>query len=81
MDPEQRARIRHRTLKGARIATNEGFSTFNCMVRNISEQGALLRLASVIGVPDAYQQVMDDGRSFDCSVVHKSATDIGVQFI
>ena len=81
MDREQRTTIRHRTLKGGRIATNEGFSTFNCMVRNMSEQGALLRLASVIGVPNAFQLVLDDGRSFDCSVTHKSATDIGVQFI
>lgn len=80
MDDERRATIRHRTLKGARIATNEGHSTINCMVRNLSEAGALLRLTSVIGVPDAFQLVLDDGRSFDCTVAHKSATEIGVRF-
>lgn len=80
MDQERRGTIRHRTLKGARIATNEGFSTITCVVRNLSDHGALLRLTSVIGVPEAFQLVMDDGRTFDCVIAHKSATDIGVQF-
>ena len=80
MDQERRATIRHRTLKGGRIALNDGFSTISCTVRNLSTDGALLRLASVVGVPDQFQLVMDDGRSFDCAIVHKSATDIGVRF-
>ncbi|WEK03086.1 MAG: PilZ domain-containing protein [Candidatus Devosia phytovorans] len=80
MTEERRATIRHRTLKGARIASNEGFSTFTCMVRNMSDTGALLRLPSIVGVPDDFELVMDDGRTFTCSAVHKSATDIGVRF-
>lgn len=79
-EEERRATIRHRTLKGARIASNEGFSTFTCMVRNMSDKGALLRLPSVVGVPDAFELVMDDGRTFHCRAIHKTATDIGVQF-
>ncbi|KKC33373.1 hypothetical protein [Devosia psychrophila] len=80
MDQERRGEIRKRTLKGARIATNEGYSTTACVVRNLSDHGALLRLTSVIGLPDAFQLVMDDGRTFECVVAHKTATDIGVQF-
>lgn len=80
MDEERRGTIRHRTLKGGRIATNDGFSTINCTVRNMSENGALLRLTTVVGVPDIFQLVMDDGRKFDCTVAHKSATDLGVHF-
>jgi hypothetical protein len=79
-DESRRGAIRHRTLKGARIATNDGFSTITCVVRNMSESGALLRFQSVVGVPDTFQLVMDDGRKFDCRVAHKSATDVGVQF-
>lgn len=80
MEQERRATIRHRTLKGGRIATNDGHSTINCMVRNLSDAGALLRVTSIIGVPETFQLVMDDGRTFDCTVAHKSATDIGVTF-
>lgn len=80
MEEDHRGSIRHRTLKGGRIATNEGHSTINCTVRNLSDTGALIRVASVIGVPDSFQLVLDDGRTFDCAVAHKSATDIGVSF-
>lgn len=80
MDQDRRATIRHRALKGGRIAINDGFSTLTCTVRNLSESGALLRMSSVVGVPDAFQLILDDGRSYDCHVVHKSATDIGVSF-
>jgi len=80
MSEEQRGSIRQRTLKGARISSNEGFSTFTCLVRNMSETGALLRLPSVVGVPDTFELVMDDGRSFACTAIHRTATDIGVQF-
>ncbi|MDB5614281.1 MAG: PilZ protein [Devosia sp.] len=80
MDEERRGEIRHRTLKGARIATNDGFSTTTCVVRNLSDHSALLRTTSVIGLPNAFQLVLDDGRTFECTVAHKTATDIGVQF-
>ena len=80
MAEERRGTIRHRTLKGARIATNVGHSTINCMVRNMSDAGALIRVTSIIGIPDRFELVMDDGRTFDCAVAHKSATDIGVSF-
>ena len=80
MDEERRGSIRHRTLKGGRIATNEGHSTFTCMVRNMSDTGALLRVESVVGVPEHFELVMDDGRHFNCTIVHRSATEIGVHF-
>lgn len=80
MQEERRATIRHRTLKGGRIAINDGFSTLECTVRNLSEAGALLRVASVVGVPDTFQLVMNDGGKFDCTVVRKTATELGVRF-
>lgn len=81
MIEEKRGTIRHRTLKGGRIATNEGFSTLTCTVRNMSDAGALLRLSTVVGVPETFQLLMDDGRKYDCTVAHKTATDLGVHFI
>jgi hypothetical protein len=80
MEEERRGSIRHRTLKGGKIAMNEGFSTIDCTVRNLSPTGALLRVASVVGIPDAFQLVMSDGQKFDCVVQRRTATDIGVSF-
>jgi hypothetical protein len=77
---EQRATPRRRTLKGARIVINDGFSTLECTVRNLSESGARLQLPSVVGIPDSFQLLMDDGRSFACTIAWKTGTEIGVRF-
>lgn len=80
MQEERRATIRHRTLKGGKIAINEGFSTIDCTVRNMSTTGAMLRVSSVVGIPDAFQLVLSDGQAFDCVVQRRTGTDIGVSF-
>ncbi|MET3926463.1 PilZ domain-containing protein [Devosia sp. 2618] len=80
MTDDHRVEPRHRTLKGGRIAINDGFSTFQCMIKNLSETGARLKLASVVGIPDSFQLVMDDGRKFDCAVAWRTADEIGVKF-
>jgi hypothetical protein len=80
MQDERRATIRHRTLKGGTIAINEGFSTIDCTVRNMSTAGAMLRVNSVVGIPDTFQLILSDGQKFDCVVQRRTATDIGVTF-
>lgn len=80
MTDEHRASPRQRTLKGGRIVINDGFSTFQCTVRNLSETGARLKVAGIVGIPDTFQLVMDDGRKFACAVMWKTEFEIGVQF-
>ncbi len=80
MTDEKRAAPRQRTLKGARIVINNGFSSFQCTVRNLSAAGARLKVASIIGIPDQFDLVMDDGRRFPCSVVWRTAEEFGVAF-
>ena len=81
MTEDNRAAPRRRTLKGGKIVINDGFSTFACTVRNLSETGALLRVASVVGIPDTFTLVMDDGSgSHACTVVRRRAEELGVQF-
>ena len=81
MTEERRATIRHRTLKGGRVVTNAGYSTYDCTVRNMSDAGARLRVASIIGIPDAFELAMDDGRNIDCRVVWRTETELGVSFV
>ena len=80
MTEERRAVIRHRTLKGGRIVTNGGYSTLQCTVRNLSDEGARLRIASVIGIPDVFDLLLDDGQKFACRSVWKTETEMGVTF-
>jgi len=80
MTEERRATIRHRTLKGGRVVTNAGYSTYDCTVRNLSEAGARLRVASIVGSPDEFELAMDDGRKYACHVVWRTEAELGVSF-
>ncbi|WP_240232425.1 PilZ domain-containing protein [Devosia lacusdianchii] len=80
MTEEHRAAPRQRVLKGGRIVINDGFSTFQCTVRNLSDTGARVKVASIVGIPDSFELAMDDGRKFACTVVWKTATELGVKF-
>ncbi|WP_375449765.1 PilZ domain-containing protein [uncultured Devosia sp.] len=82
MDEEEKRKIaRRRVLKGAKIVINDGFSTFACTVRNFSEIGANLRIASIIGIPEQFKLVLDDGQSFNCKVIWRRESELGVSFI
>ena len=80
MGDETRSSQRHRTLKGGKIVVNDGFSTFNCTIRNMSETGAKLLVPSVIGIPERFNLALDDGRSFACEVAWRTETELGVKF-
>ncbi|ESQ83284.1 hypothetical protein AEAC466_13615 [Asticcacaulis sp. AC466] len=77
---EKRSQPRQRTLKGARIVFNGGHSTITCLVRNLSEKGALIKLSSPMGVPDDIELHFDDGQHFDCHIVRRAIDQIGVAF-
>lgn len=80
MTEDHRVAPRQRVLKGGRIVINDGFSTFQCTVRNLSETGARLKVAGVVGIPDAFELLMDDGRRFACTAKWKTEFEIGVEF-
>jgi hypothetical protein len=81
MSDEQRQAGRRRTLKGARIVFNRGRSVINCVVRNLSSTGALLRVDSPVGIPDEFVLTLDDGPSSVCHVARRTGNEIGVEFV
>ena len=80
MTEDHRAAPRQRVLKGGRIVINDGFSTFQCTVHNLSATGARLKVASIVGIPDTFELLMDDGRKFSCAAAWKTEFEIGVKF-
>lgn len=81
MTDDQRAAPRRRTLKGGKIVINNGFSTIQCTVRNLSATGARLQVTSILGIPDTFQLAMDDGQKFDCTIAWRKETELGVKFV
>lgn len=78
---DRRKYHRNRTLKGGRIVTNEGHSTFDCTVRNLSDEGAKLVVASIVGLPHRFGLTLLDGRTFNCETIWHTETELGVRFL
>ena len=77
----KRTAPRQRTLKGGLIVLPNKMSTFECTIRNLSETGALLELASTLGIPQRFTLRMDDGSpEREVSVAWRTDRRLGVHF-
>jgi PilZ domain len=78
---EQRKNPRHRTLKAGRIVFNQRFSVISCTIRNMSQGGACLQVATSVGVPDDFDLTIEpESASRSCHVAWRSEQRIGVAF-
>ena len=78
---EHRAQQRHRTFKAGTIQFNRA-GGISCTVRNISDTGASLEVASPIGIPDDFTLAIEsDHLVRQCHVVRRTNTRIGVKFV
>lgn len=77
---ERRTIPRLRALKGGLIIYGTA-PTVECVIRNISKAGALLRVAPT-GIPDEFTLVIKpEMRKQPCRVVWRSVNQIGVNFV
>ena len=86
VEPVERRKIsRHRTLKAGSITFNHASasaSAIDCSVRNMSPAGALLEVASQVGIPEEFVLVIEsDHARHPCRVIWRTATRLGVAFI
>jgi len=78
---ERRRELRVRVLKAARILLNGHFSAISCTVRNISEGGACLSVASTIGIPERFDLMFEADKTMrSCRMVWHGEQRLGVQF-
>lgn len=78
---EQRGEQRRKALKGAQIVFNNGASSIDCLVKDMSATGARLQVESVIGIPDEFTLMLADGSPpRHCRARWKQARFIGVAF-
>lgn len=60
---------------------NNGSSTIDCVVRNISDSGALLRVEGAIRIPDTFDLLIDENERHACRVAWRKLDAIGVAFL
>jgi hypothetical protein len=78
---EQRQVRRTRVLKSAKILFDGHASAIDCTVRDLTEKGAGLNVASPLGIPPAFDLSLDGGRTLrPCRVAWWKADRIGVAF-
>lgn len=78
---EHRPKQRRRVYKTGRIAFNGGRAAIDCVLRNLSDKGACLRVVSPVGIPETFDLVLDsDNAARPCHVVWRKEKEIGVEF-
>jgi zona occludens toxin (predicted ATPase) len=80
-DTDQRTAQRHRVLKSAMIVVNNGYSTISCVVKNETDTGARLKIATVIGIPDEFELSIMGAPRRRCRVVWRRADEIGITYL
>jgi PilZ domain-containing protein len=79
--PEHRRERRMRVLKMARIVFNGGYSVYDCRVKNLSESGALLEMASLLGIPNRFEIALEATAARRlCTVMWRTDRLMGVAF-
>lgn len=78
---ERRQFSRHRTLKSGKIVVQPRASVFDCTVRNLSPNGALLVVGSLAGIPENFDLVLEaTGEHHTCRVAWRGEDRLGVEF-
>ncbi len=78
---ERRSTPRSRVLKGAKVIIGQS-SVIDCVVRNVTNTGARIRIPNTVDLPEVFDLTFDGGYSFrSCQVKWRSITETGVQFV
>ena len=78
---ERRASHRSRTLRGGKILFNDRRSVLDCMIRNLSHEGACLQVESLVGVPATFELLIDGEEApRPCRLVWQSHDRAGVEY-
>ncbi|MEX6505155.1 PilZ domain-containing protein [Jiella sp. M17.18] len=81
-EAERRVAPRMRVLKRAKVIFNNGFSTFDCVVRNVSATGALLTLAESAHLPKEFSiRIGEEKESRPAKLIYRRAMFAGIRFL
>lgn len=79
---ERRKTSRARTFLGARLAYNKQFATLDCLVRNLSEDGAKLHVSDGVTVPDEVDLTIAQRQTpIRAHVIWRKGEEAGVAFV
>ncbi len=81
MTTERRKNPRLRTLLGGRVCFNQRRSTLDCVVRNLSDDGALLLISDAVALPSAFDlEIAHRQQSCKARVRWRDGERVGIAF-
>jgi hypothetical protein len=79
---ERRKVRRRRSYLGGRIVFNNGMSTIDCLIRDISPEGARLVVHDAYAIPDRFELLITvRGERFKAMKVWRDPGDAGIRFV
>jgi hypothetical protein len=80
MTGDRREHPRTHVLRRARIVFRRGFSTVDCVVLDVSEGGAKVRLGEWLPLPPTFELRMENGPTREAEVRFRARETLGVRF-
>ncbi len=77
---EKRDEHRRRVLKGGTLQFNNGYASYGCTVRNLTQNGAMVEMGETTGIPSAFDFKMDGLEPTQATIVWRNAKRIGLRF-
>jgi PilZ domain len=71
---------RRRVFKAAKIVFQNHAATIECTIRDLSQGGARLMVASAVGIPDFFELALPGEPMRPCRLIWRKAAQIGVAF-
>ncbi len=79
---ESRRSERVRSFLRAKILFNNQNTSFDCIVRNVSQTGAKIEVSNTVSVPNHFDlEIPQKGRTYKARIVWRDAEAIGVEFM
>jgi hypothetical protein len=77
---EKRKHARFATEKPGALIWNSGQTSADCIVVNLSDTGACLRVSNTIGIPDEFYLTVDESSMRLCRVAWRTTHRLGVSY-
>ncbi len=77
---DSRKHRRPKTFKSGKIVFPDKRRLVSCTVCDFSEEGAKLQTDPAIKYPNSFELILQDGSTFECTVVWRRADYLGVKF-
>jgi len=81
MSTDHRNYSRAHVLRRGKIVFRRGYGVIDCIVLDLSPEGARLKVGGWLGLPDSFELRLENGPVHEAKVRYRNHEVIGVQFV